>query len=309
MESKLNTYRSWLDFLQTVESYFKNKAYLKVCTPTLVASGAMESSLHPYKIEGKSLQLPTSPEFSLKKLWLSGFSPTIFEVSPSFRAEELGGMHLDEFTMLEFYDAKSSFQELIHITNDFLCSTLNIEPHVLKVLNVNEIFEAFVGFKLEPSSDVMFLKKALDFHGIVFPKNASWSDLYHILYLEKIEPSLNFDLIALKNYPPQLSALAKINSDGWSDRVEFYYRGVELGNGYDELLDADEILVRWKAENELRASEGLTPHPLDLEFIELHRARKIESGVGMAIGLERLFWLTRRSPPKHIKVWPFGGDQ
>jgi len=305
VESKLNTYRSWLGFLQSVETYFNNSAFLKVSTPTLVCSGAMESSLHPFKIKGRDLELPTSPEFSLKKLWLSGFSPRLFEISSSFRGEELGPMHLDEFTMIEFYLAEASFEDLIKLTNDFLSTVLMISPQSLRILSIHDLFKTFVGFELQPDSNEAYLTYILNFHGIRYPKTATWSDLFHLLFIEKIEPVLSSNLIALKNYPPQLSALAKINSSGWSDRVEFYFKGIELGNGYNELLDAKEVLKRWKFENKIRKTEGLEGHILDRELINLHENRKISSGVGMAIGLERLFWLTHKSADEHIKVWPF----
>jgi len=268
----------------------------------------MESCLHPFKLnfgDGVKAQLPTSPEFSLKKLWLSGLDFKLFELSASFRDKELGGMHLNEFTMLEFYVAGAPFEELSSFTGDFLCAQLKIKSNAYQILSLNELFKTFLGFELKPDSDENFLKEVSSFHNIKFPASATWSDLFHVLFIEKIEPVLSKGLLAIKNYPPQLSALAKINKKGWSERVEFYYQGLELGNGYNELLDADEVLKRWNKENELRLFEGFEPHPLDQEFIEVHRKPKIESGVGMAIGLERLFWLTQEKPGEHIGVWPF----
>lgn len=305
VESKLNTYRSWLEFLQTVETHFTNRAFLKVRTPKLVYSGAMESSLHPFKIEGGRWELPTSPEFALKKLWLSGFAPQIFEVSSSFRDQELGALHLDEFTMLEFYSSEDSFEDLIELTRDFLAGFLKTQNKDFRVLSVPKLFQTFVGFELKPDSDKDFLAGLLNFHGLRVPESASWSDLFHILLLGRIEPVLGRGLLALRDYPPQLSALAKINKEGWAERVEFYFEGVELGNGYNELLDGEEVLRRWSLENKLRESEGFKPQRIDFELTKAHQNNRIESGVGMAIGLERLFWLTQENRGEHIKVWPF----
>jgi len=290
-----------------VESHFYNEDFLKVRTPNLVPSGAMEASLHPFSVEGTSLQLPTSPEFALKKLWLSGEFNKIFEVSASFRAQELGTKHLSEFTMLEFYMAEASFLDLVEQSQAFFKKFLNLGDQPCRVLKMNELFSTYVGFELQPDSTEDFLRKAMAFHGLSVPEGATWADLFHLLLLDKIEPVLSGGLITIVNYPPQLAALARLNSGGWAERVEFYYKGLELGNGYNELLDPDEILRRWSVENDTRKAEGLLSHDVDEELIEAHKNTTLKSGVGVAVGLERLFWLTRQDPGEHIDVWPFGG--
>jgi len=308
VESKLNTYKKWLDFISRVEAYLIKKDFLKMRTPKLVPSGAMEASLHTFAVQNSSLCLPTSPEFALKKLWLSGLNPKIFEVASSFRAEEMGIHHLSEFTMLEYYCADSTFEGLIELSGSLLSYFLKQDVKNVRILNVPDVFKNFTGFELRPDSDEYFLKQVLDFHGLSYPKAATWSDLFHIVFLGKIEPLLSDGLLALKRYPPQLAALAKLDDVGWAERVEFYFKGVELSNGYNELLDARELVKRWTAENQVRVKEGRSPHPIDQELIDCHKKTTLTRGVGMAIGLERLFWLTLERPDEHIRVWPFGGS-
>jgi lysyl-tRNA synthetase class 2 len=110
-------------------------------------------------------------------------------------------------------------------------------------------------------------------------------------------------LVFLESYPPKLSALAKINDEGWASRFEVYYQGVELGNAYDELMDSVELKARWEIENKIRESAGLAPHPIDEDLIKITGESFIKGGTGIAIGLERLFSLTLKQ--KSIKVWPF----
>lgn len=304
MESNLNGYKSWLSFVKQVEKYFEGQNFLRVITPTLVTSGAMESSLMAFKLEGNEIYLPTSPEFGLKKLWLSSISGRIFEISSSFRKEELGTLHLSEFTMLEFYMAEEDFSSLKKQTEKFFLEFLGLEPSLCKGLKLDEAFYSFTGFQIKPDSDELFLKKVLDFHGIYYKNTYSWNDLYQLIYLNLIEPLLcKESLIFLENYPPQLAALAKINSEGWAARVEVFYKGVELGNGYDELFCHEQIKARWEAENLERACMGLKPHPIDEVLLKVTSETKIEKGVGIAIGLERVFSLVANR--EHIKVWPF----
>lgn len=305
MESNLNKYKLWLDFLSRVEAYFDQKGFLRVRTPNLVPSGAMEASLYSLKVEKEPYFLPTSPEFALKKLWHTGLAPKIYEISPSYRARELGNLHLTEFTMLELYESEIDLNNLIELAAAFLTKVLNLES-TCKILNLNALFLAFTGFALEPESDVDFLKSVLSFHSLDFPETASWTDLYHIVYLNKIEPLLSkSSLIVLKNYPPQLAALAKINQSGWAERAEFFYKGVELGNAYDELFDLEETKLRWEKENQICKEESEFPHPIDEVFLKTLSESKVKSGAGVAIGLERVFSLTQDQDSTNIKVWPF----
>lgn len=305
MESNLDLYREWLGFLKEVELFFNDRGFLKVETPTLVPSGAMESTLEAFKLEGEDLYLPTSPEFSLKKLWLSGLSEKLYEISKSFRSkEELGDMHLSEFTMLEFYMAHQSFHKMKETTAEFLTSALGLKPSDVSYIKLDECFKSFTGFELKPESDKAFLKSVATFHNLHFTNEYSWNDLYQVIYLNLIEPLLSRNsLVFLENYPPQLSALAKINKEGWASRFEVYYKGVELGNAYDELMDVKELQGRWSCENKIRFDDGRPSHPIDETLIQITDESFIKAGVGIAIGLERLFSLI--SDRNSIKVWPF----
>lgn len=306
MESNLNKYKTWLGFLSRVETYFEGKGFLRVRTPNLVPSGAMEASLHSLKVDGEALFLPTSPEFALKKLWYQGLAPKLYEVSPSYRARELGDLHLAEFTMLELYEAQIDLKSLVQQVVTFLTEILNLDGVEAKILNLDELFLSFTGFELRPDSDKEFLKSVLNFHSLNFSENSSWNDLYQIIYLNKIEPLLSADaLLVLKNYPPQLAALAKLNQEGWAERAEFFYKGIELGNAYDELFDLEETKKRWESENKTRREEGEPPHPIDEVFLKTLSGTKVKSGSGVAIGLERVFSLVQGQHTEGIKVWPF----
>ncbi len=304
MESNLNNYKLWLSFLKKVEEHFNEKGFLKVQTPSLVPSGAMESGLMTFKVEGEELYLPTSPEFSLKKLWLSGISDKIFEISPSFRKDEASDHHLSEFTMLEFYVEGENLENLKSRVHSFFIESLNLEETDCESIKLDEAFFAFTGFQLCPDSDKSFLKKVLNFHSLQYGADYSWSDLYHLIYLNLMEPLFcKSSLIFLENYPPQLAALAKINTEGWASRLEVFYKGLELGNGYDELLCSKQIESRWNFENKERKNMGLGCHPIDRELLDVTEKTDLKNGVGIAIGLERVFSLITGN--QSIKVWPF----
>jgi elongation factor P--beta-lysine ligase len=68
------------------------------------------------------------------------------------------------------------------------------------------------------------------------------------------------------DYPPSQAALARLRCDADGQpvaaRFELYFRGVELANGYHELLDADEQRARFAADlREREANWACRPSP------------------------------------------------
>ena len=110
-----------------------------------------------------------------------------------------------------------------------------------------------------------------------------------------IEPKLGIgELSFVVDYPPSQAALARLRVDAEGQKVasrfELYHRGVELANGYHELLDADEQRARFAADLRERERLGLTAIQLDRHFLAA-----LEFGLpdcsGVALGLDRLVML------------------
>ena len=60
-----------------------------------------------------------APELYLKRLVVGGFE-RVYEINRSFRNEGLSPRHNPEFTMLEFYQAYSDYEDLMNLTEDML---------------------------------------------------------------------------------------------------------------------------------------------------------------------------------------------
>ena len=82
--------------------------------------------------------------------------------------------------------------------------------------------------------------------------------------------------------PPSSSSAA--NS---LERFELYYRGIELCNGYHELLDAREYERRFEEANRGRVRDGREPLPVDQLFLEALRS-DLPSCSGVALGFDRV---------------------
>jgi lysyl-tRNA synthetase class 2 len=110
--------------------------------------------------------------------------------------------------------------------------------------------------------------------------------------IEKIEPAMEKrGPLIVRRFPPEMAALARLDEEGWADRFEFYWNGLEIANAFNEVTDAQEQRRRWQAEQDERARLGTTPLPQDESLI-----RALENGLpptgGIALGLERLYMAT-----------------
>ncbi len=115
------------------------------------------------------------------------------------------------------------------------------------------------------------------------------------LFATQIQPKFEKKKIYfVTHFPATQAALAEINPENnkTSLRFEVFYHGHELGNGYQELTDSEELLSRFKHDNVTRNSNDLNEIQIDHHLIEAMRKDSTKSGLpkcsGIAIGLDRL---------------------
>jgi lysyl-tRNA synthetase class 2 len=125
---------------------------------------------------------------------------------------------------------------------------------------------------------------------------ASVSDYLDLLFSVVIEPQLGEPAIVY-DYPVCQVALAQLgqedgNSNGISygkivaKRFEVFVSGLELANGYLELLDANELKNRMRKNNQLRRVRGLESIEPDEKLLAALPAMPACSGI--ALGVDRL---------------------
>ena len=78
------------------------------------------------------------------------------------------------------------------------------------------------------------------------------------------------------------------NSNGYdvAGRFEVFYDGVELANGYYELLDEKEHLKRFHEDKYIRKSQNKQDVTIDMELID--SLESIPECSGVALGIDRL---------------------
>ncbi|MBO9668848.1 MAG: EF-P lysine aminoacylase GenX, partial [Bdellovibrio sp.] len=99
-------------------------------------------------------------------------------------------------------------------------------------------------------------------------------------------------------------ALARLTEDGWGDRFEAYWKGLELANAFHELNDPKIQKLRSEEDLQKKAEAGKEMISLDQEFFECLEAGMPPSG-GIALGVERLFMaLTGVRKIRELSVFP-----
>ena len=231
--------------------------------------------------------LITSPEYSHKKLLAAGFE-NIFEITRAFRAgEHFGGLHNPEFTMIEWYRTNADYTAIMDDVEKLVQYVAGqISPEQARRvegpwerLTVAEAFQKYTNVNLdEVRDDTEFFK----------------------IFLTHIEPKLGQERpTILYEYPARMAALARIvakprSTSGLAteyiaERFEVYIAGMELGNAFSELNDAQEQRRRFMEEQKLRKELGKEVIPIDEDFLDA--IGNMPPSAGIALGVDRLVML------------------
>ena len=116
------TFKKRTKLVQFIRHYLDQRDFLEVETPMMhsLVSGA---TARPFKTHhnalGLDLFMRVAPELHLKRLVAGGFD-RVYEINRSFRNEGISTRHNPEFTMLEFYQAYATYEDLMDLTEDML---------------------------------------------------------------------------------------------------------------------------------------------------------------------------------------------
>lgn len=281
--------------LRTIRQFFEERGFLEVETPQLSADTVVDRHIEPIRVQvpgvERELWLQTSPEFGMKRLLAWG-AEAIFQITHAFRAGERGRLHNPEFTMVEWYRVGDGPDDAIQLLSDLAEATVGRGP--AERLSYASAFQRHVG--LDPHrADAAALRRAAEAGGSVVSGAADCDrDFWlHWLLSERVEPQLGRGSpTVLYDYPASQSALARIREGDppVAERFELYVDGIELANGYHELLDAAVLRARNRLTNDQRAADGNCRLPEASRLLEAMEAG-IPSCCGVALGFDRLVML------------------
>jgi lysyl-tRNA synthetase class 2 len=291
--------------------------YEEVETPCLVPAPGMEPHLDhflaPFRPEEggqRPLWLHSSPEYAMKRLLADGW-PRIFQLARVFRNGEISSTHNPEFTMLEFYRARTDYLGIMEDLESLVdhCARALLPDGATRVerggrtldlaapferLTMAEAFARHAGIDLAAcDGDAARLSAAARSAGHdPGPGGEPFDDVFFRIFLHAIEPKLGLERpVYVLDWPAPMAALSRVKRGDprWAERFELYAGGLELANGYTELTDAAEQRRRLLEEQALRARLGRPAYPIDERFVEAV-GRMPEAG-GVAVGFDRLLML------------------
>jgi lysyl-tRNA synthetase class 2 len=269
--------------LQAVRSFCQQRDYLEIETPLRIPAPAPE--FHIEAVPSADWFLHTSPELCMKRLLAAGY-PRIFQICRCWREGERGRLHVPEFTMLEWYESGSDYRSLMQDCEDLLRHValtiglsdrltyqdrlVDLSGHWLR-LSVREAFDRFADSSLREAVD---------------------GGQFEQIWVEQVESRLPaVRPVFVFDYPAEMGSLAKLSPEDPSvaERVELYVAGMELANGFTELVDAEEQRARFEREEAFRRSAGRRPYPTPERFLQ--ELTNAPPSAGMALGIDRLVML------------------
>ena len=306
-------FRKRVEIIKLVREYLAGKDFMEVETPMMqpVPGGAIAK---PFKTHHNALDmelfLRIAPELYLKRLLVGGFE-RVFEINRNFRNEGLSTRHNPEFTMLEFYQAYATYEDLIDLTEEMISSicqkvngTVNISYQGTEVdlsppwkrMTMDEALIEVGGIDesiLRDDQKVIALAKA---KGIQLDDLAgsgkAKTELFELLVEEEL-----IDPTFITSYPTEVSPLARKNDADptVTDRFELFITGRELANAFSELNDPRDQLQRFEKQIADRGDDEEIHPELDSDYI-----RALEYGMpsaaGEGIGIDRLVMLLTDAP-------------
>jgi len=313
-EASRETFRVRTKVIDGIRRFLMSKDYLEVETPMMQAipGGA---TARPFTTFHNALDmdlfLRIAPELYLKRLVVGGFE-RVFEINRNFRNEGLSTRHNPEFTMVEFYQAYSDYQELMDLTEEMLRT---VTQDVLGTSQVHyqgtdldfskpfhrmTVVESILHFNplntVEQLADIESARAIADGLGIPLKDSYGLGKVQIEIFEKTVEERL-MEPTFITAYPTEVSPLARRSDvDPFvTDRFEFFVGGREIANGFSELNDAEDQAERFQTQvADKDAGDDEAMH-FDADYI-----RALEYGMpptaGEGIGIDRLVMLLTDSP-------------
>jgi lysyl-tRNA synthetase class 2 len=266
--------------LQGIRRFFIEKGYLEVETPYRIPNPTPES--HIDAIPSVTWFLQTSPELCMKRMMAAEYEK-IFQICRCWREKERGSLHLPEFSLLEWYRAGGDYHSLMEECEEmirFATKAIGLGEKI--VFRRHEI-------NLSKPWEKISVNEAFRRYSKTSMTGALEQNLFDETMVREIEPNLGVEgPMFIYDYPAQRGALARLKSENpaVAERFELYIGGLELANGFSELIDPAEQRERFRIENNNRQSFGKPIYSMPEKF--LAELDNMSPSSGIALGVDRL---------------------
>jgi lysyl-tRNA synthetase class 2 len=299
--------------IASIRRHLDARGFVEVETPILqprYGGGFAEPFVTRSEELDTDLYLRIATELYLKRLIVGGLE-RVYEIGKDFRNESVSFKHQPEFTMLEWYEAYTDYadvmariEELVeYVAGDVLgTTTVTFKGHEID-LKAPWQRVRFVDAleKLELwTRDEKELRAWLEERGVDTNADKDWPQLVDHAFSHFVEPGLVQPTI-VHDYPIELSPFARLTDDDptLTERFEYFAGGMELGNAFTEINDAEEQSARFDAQSEHVAGERGDP-----DYVEALSYGMPPTG-GIGLGIDRLaMLLSGRDTIRDVILFP-----
>jgi lysyl-tRNA synthetase, class II len=296
-----------------VRRYLDERGFLEVETPILQPryGGAFAEPFVTHSNElDADLYLRIATELYLKRLIVGGLE-RVYELGKDFRNESVSYKHAPEFTMLEWYEAYADYEDTMRRIEDL------VETVARETIGTTQV--TFRGHDVDLAApwkrlklvgaleerglwarDAEDLRRRLEERGVDTSADGSWAQLVDHALSSFVEPEL-IEPTILHDYPLELSPFARPTDDDPQvvERFEYFVAGMELGNAFTEINDAEEQAARFAQQ---AAEEG--GEPGDPDYVEALSYGMPPTG-GLGLGIDRLAMvLSGRETIRDVVLFP-----
>jgi lysyl-tRNA synthetase, class II len=296
-----------------LRSFFDGRGFLEVETPMMhpLAGGA---TARPFITHHNALDMDlymrVAPELYLKRLLVGGLE-RVYELNRCFRNEGISTQHNPEFSMLEFYQAYATYEDLMELTEELLGSLaedlldtrkidyqgqeISLEKPFARMTVKGGLAKA-LGVDQARLDQPDFIAHTADELGINVEPGTLPGQLLMTLFEEKVEESL-IQPTFVYDFPLAVSPLSR-KKDGQPelvDRFELYVAGREMANAFSELNDPDDQRQRFTAQMDAKARGDEEAMPYDEDYVQALEYGMPPAG-GEGIGIDRLVMLLTDAP-------------
>jgi len=307
-------FRTRSAIIRLLRRFLDSRGFLEVETPMMqpIPGGATAKPfITHHQALDMQLYLRVAPELYLKRLLVGGFD-RVYEINRNFRNEGLSSLHNPEFTMLEFYQAYATYEDLMDLTEELFCFLAQEILETLKFsyqgqeidftqpwarLDLRTALTEIGDIPPEVVSDREALVQHARREGVQLRPGEGYGRALTKLFDLHVEARLIQPTFVL-GYPTETSPLSRKNEDNPEvvDRFELFIAGREMANAFSELNDPDDQRQRFEKQMAAHAAgDEEMPHAIDEDFL-LALEHGMPPAAGEGIGIDRLVMLLTDAP-------------
>ena len=314
-------------FIRELRNYLDNLGYMEIETPIL-NSKASGATARPFKAHHNALDMDVylriAPETYMKRAVIAGI-PKVYEIGRCFRNEGIDQTHLQDFTMIEAYQAYYNYKDNMKLIQNMLQTiiknvfgTLTIQVGDKEVdmsgdwdsVSFREVLIKYANIDIkEYDTKEKLLAKIkedkIELESETPIENLGFGNLVDVLYKKVARPHM-VGPVYLTEHPSELSPLARTNDDNKaiSDRFQLVVNGAEIVNGYSELVNPVEQEQKLLEQASLKEAGDEEAMEMDYDYISaMEYGMPPISGWGM--GIDRIIQLITNSENiKDVVMFP-----